>query len=123
KSGTPFKAAKLCEFYHADVIGHHPQQTFSYDDLENHLEWDRRNRTNQTFTITLSLREISSIRFIFTAAEKTQNREAPIEVIYFYRIRAVKSVSFRYSLTSTSITNNGPTTFTKLPAKIIATSI
>src|SRR3954462_7145736 len=82
----PFKAEKLHKFYHADVIGHHRQQTLSYTDLENRLAWERENRTNKYLTSpTLSLRKTSS-RFasVFTAAEKTHSQEAPIEVIYFY---------------------------------------
>jgi len=35
-----FKAEKLHEFYHVDVIGHHRQQTLSYADLVNRLAWE-----------------------------------------------------------------------------------
>ena len=75
-------------FYHVDVIGHH-QQTLSYTDLENRLAWDRKNRTNLIFNITDIIAEEDrfAIRFVFTAAEKTSNQEAPIEVIYFYQLR------------------------------------
>ncbi|MFL6500811.1 MAG: ester cyclase [Candidatus Udaeobacter sp.] len=92
----PFKAEKLHEFYHVDVIGHHRQQTLSYTDLENRLAWDRENRTNQTFNITDIIAEEDrfAIRFVFTAAEKTQNQEAPIEVIYFYHLRDGKISEF-----------------------------
>jgi predicted ester cyclase len=92
----PFKAEKLHEFYHADVIGHHRQQTLSYRDLENRLAWDRENRTNQTFNITDVIAEEDkfAIRFVFRAAEKTENQEAPIEVIYFYHLRDGKISEF-----------------------------
>src|SRR5213080_4125047 len=84
----PFKAEKLHELYHADVTGHHRQQTLRYTDLENRLAWDRENRTNQIFNITDIIAEENkfAIRFVFTAAEKTQNQETPIEVIYFYHL-------------------------------------
>ena len=82
-------------FYHVDVIGHH-QQTLSYTDLENRLDWDPQNRTNQTFNITDIIAEEDrfAIRFVFTAAEKMQNQETRIEVIYFYHLRDDKISEF-----------------------------
>ena len=92
----PFKADKLSEFYHPDVVGHHRRQTLNYKDLENRLAWDRMNRANQTFNITDIIAEEDkfAIRFIFTAVEASAKQEPDIEVIYFYHLSHGKISEF-----------------------------
>ena len=102
----PFDPTKLGDFYHANVIGHHRSQIIRFTDIENRLEWDRKNRKHQSYEIRDIIAENDrfSIRFVFTTLELPAMQNSEIEVIYFYHLHDGKirefwllaSVEFNY---------------------------
>lgn len=92
----PFDSGKLPEFYHRDVIGHHRAQIIRYEDIENRLAWDRKNRVAQHYEIRDVIAEDDrfSIRFVFTTTELPTAEHSEIEVIYFYHLRDGKIAEF-----------------------------
>lgn len=92
----PFDATRLADFYHRDVVGHHRSQTITYQDIENRLAWDRKNRERQNYAIKDIIAETDrfAIRFVFTTRELQTNEDSEIEVIYFYHLREGRIAAF-----------------------------
>jgi len=92
----PFDGSKLAEFYHPGVIGHHRAQTIRLSDIANRLAWDRKNWGGQSYAIQDLIAEEDrfALRFVFTTRELEAAGHPPIEVIYFYHLRAGKIAEF-----------------------------
>jgi len=92
----PFDSSRLDDFYHRDVVGHHRRQVIHFQDIENRLAWDRKNRKSQNYEIKELIAEQDrfSIRFVFTTLELQTMENSEIEVIYFYHLREGKISEF-----------------------------
>lgn len=88
----PFDAAKVPEFYHADMIGHHRAQIIDYQDVVNRLVWDVDRFGDQVYDIRDIIAEESkfSIRFVFQCRLVENGADFTTEVIYFYHLRGGK---------------------------------
>ncbi|MGF7160299.1 putative ester cyclase [Rhodoligotrophos appendicifer] len=92
----PYDHTAMDRFYHRDMIGHHRQQTLSFEDVGNRLQWDVPNFLESSYDIRDIVAEADkfAIRFVFECLLSATKTRFSTEVIYFYHLRDGKISEF-----------------------------
>lgn len=91
-----FDHTALPRFYHADMVGHHRQQTLTLDDVSSRLQWDVLTFGDPVYDIRnlVAGEDEFAIRFIYTCRMIATGADFRTEVNYFYRLRDGKVAEF-----------------------------
>jgi predicted ester cyclase len=91
-----FDHTALPRFYHADMVGHHRDQTLTLDDVSARLQWDVLNFGEPVYDIRnlVAGEDEFAIRFVYTCTMIKTGEKFRTEVIYFYRLEGGKVAEF-----------------------------